>query len=127
MTFKHGFIALACSLFMFTAQADEYLSDDEISSTFSGKTGIGQQLKKEQGVRSYFGEDGAYKSVLSGGTTRKGTWWVDKRLLCLRIHGETKDRCRGVRTDGAGGYELVNRNKDLPVEHYERFEDGDQT
>jgi hypothetical protein len=127
MKFKHGFIAIACSLFMFTAQADEYLSGDEIRKTVSGKTGIGQHLKKDRGVRSYFAGDGAYTSVLSHGSTRKGTWWVDDRLLCLRIHGETKDRCRGVRADGAGGYELVNRNKDLPVEHYERFEDGDQT
>ncbi len=128
MNLKHGLAAIACSLFMLTAHAGDYLSGDEIKSTFSGKTGIGQHIKKDQGVKSYFAGDGAFKSVLSGGKTRKGTWFVEGKLLCFRIHGETKDRCRSVRKDGGGGYELIRKNKKGPaIVHFESLEDGDQT
>lgn len=128
MNLNNGLAAVACSLFMLAAHAGDFLSGDEITSTFSGKTGIGQHLKKEQGVKTYFAEDGTFSSVLSGGVTRKGTWWVDDKLFCVRINGETKDRCRSVRKDGSGGYELVKKKKkELVIIHYESVEDGDQT
>lgn len=126
MNLKHAVAAIVCSLFLLPAYAGDYLSGEEIKSTFTGKTAIGQHLKKDEVVKSYFAEDGSYKRVLAGGSV-KGTWWVDDGMLCVRVKGKTKDRCQRVRSDGAGGYEKVKMEKDIPIVHFKSLEDGDKT
>ena len=102
------------------------LSDDEIKSAFSGKTAVGEHLKKGMGVKSFHASDGAYKSVLSDGTVRTGKWWVDGGTLCIKFDGEGKDICRLIESDGSGGYKKIVPRKGKAVVHFKRLEDGDK-
>jgi len=103
------------------------LSGDEIKSTFSGKTAVGDHLKKGMGVKSFHASDGSYKSVLSDGTVRTGKWWVDGDKLCVKFNGEGKDMCRLIESDGSGGYKKINPKKGKAVVYFKSLEGGDKT
>ena len=102
------------------------LSGDEIKSAFSGKTAVGEHLKKGMGVKSFHASDGTYKSVLSDGTVRTGKWWVDGDKLCVKFNGEGKDMCRLIESDGSGGYKKIVPRKGKAVVHFKSLEDGDK-
>ena len=103
------------------------LSGDEIKNAFTGKTAVGDNLKKGAGVKSFHASDGSYKSVLSDGTVRTGKWWVDGNNLCVKFDDEGKNRCRSIESDGQGGYKKIKPEKGKAVIHFKSLEDGDTT
>lgn len=114
------------SVFTMTAAADS-LSGDVIKNTFTGKTAIGDHLKRGMGVRAFHATDGSYKSVLSDGTVRTGKWWVDGDMLCVKFDAQGKDKCRSIESDGKGGYKKIHPKKGKELVHIKSFEDGDTT
>jgi len=119
-------VAIIFTVLTLPVMADS-LSGDDIKSAFSGKTAVGDHLKKGLGVKSFHASDGSYRSVLSDGTVRTGKWWVDGDNLCLKYEGEGKDRCRLIESDGADGYKKIHPKKGKAVVHFKSLEDGNVT
>lgn len=117
-------VGALCAALTMPVIADS-LSGDEIRTTFSGKTAVGDHLKKGMGVRSFHANDGSYRSVLSDGTVRTGKWWVDVNELCVNLDG--KDNCNLVESDTGGGYMKVDPKKGKAVVHFKTLENGDTT
>ena len=127
MSYKALILSLILALISSLSSAQDYLSDDAIKSAFSGKTAIGNHLKKGVTVKSYHAEDGTYRSVYGDGSSNTGEWWVESNKLCVKFTGEDDSKCRKIMSDGASGYKKIHPKKDKPVVHFEKLEDGDQT
>jgi len=115
-----------CAVLAVPVMADS-LSGDDIKSTFSGKTAVGDHLKKGMSVKAFHASDGSYISVLSDGTVRRGKWWVDGDNLCVKFDDKGKDKCGSFESDGEGSYKKISSRNGNAVIHFKSLEDGDKT
>ena len=129
MKYKLFFTVLLIALVSVPVRGGE-LSNAEIKSLLSGKTAIGEHRAKGFSLKNYYASDGTFISIRGKNTKRKGKWWMAKNTdaVCVRFRnqkGKIKNYCRGLRSDGKGGYILTKPDSDANI-HYHKIVDGKQ-
>lgn len=109
--------ALALFIFPATGMAVDFLSGEQVTSAFSGKTVEWKHLKKNRAGKTYYAADGKITGV-SNGTEREGSWHVDGDKLCV-----SWGKCLQIEADGEGGYYKVKKGS-IRVVHLTNIKEG---
>jgi hypothetical protein len=106
------------------------LTNGDIEKLLSGKTAIGKHLKKGFTMKDYYAIDGKFISVRSNGKKLHGKWWMSKKrdAVCVRFknHKPEKKFCRGIMSDGNGGYNKTKKDGTAHI-NYNKIVDGNKT
>ena len=99
-----GLAATACVVAAVgTVQAQALASPDQIKATFAGKTAYITHRNGDK-QQAYFDADGKARVTQKSGTTKAGTWTVDKNTICHDLSTERK--CYTVTAKGGDTFQL---------------------
>lgn len=103
--------------FSFPALSGDFLSGDQITKAFSGKTIQWEHMFKDKSGKSYFSTDGKLTGIKNS-SIREGKWHVENDELCV-----SWGKCLAIEPDGKGGFYKV-KNGTKQVVHIKSVTDG---
>lgn len=106
-----------------TAQAEDYMSADQIKSLIAGKTVYAEHLKRGFEFKVYFDSDGTTAIRQQKGETTTTTYSFKGDKHCIQWRG--KNRCANISDNGDGSYSRINKRGKAVVK-WIKVEDGKQ-
>lgn len=103
--------------FPLLAFSGDFLSGEQITKTFSGKTVQWEHMFKSKSGKSYYSKGGKLTGVKNG-SKREGEWHVDNDELCV-----SWGKCLAIESDGNDGFYKV-KNGSKQVVHIKSVTDG---